>query len=846
MSIPTSTIYVRPGAASYTWSYSGTTSESGAAVTAVAFDIAGAAGQQLTRGDLQYSLDAGRSWTTYAVPVDQAGAWLPAAGTLWRFVDKSAGDNTTPGSFTAQMQLADNSVVALDAALVVDLQPVGLVDDRGTVLSTLHAGETVATLNPIDTGALLGGRWVIDSQSQPGLFAVGPVDADGAGTLVIANPAAMPAADMGATVTMHYYDRYQLDANGNPLPNTGVTDILTYTVVNGASADLKLGTASIAAAGQPALATLSDGGFVAAWQGPVQGGVGVWMQVRDAAGAARGAPFAIASGVGAIDGEPAVTALAGGRFVLAYSVNDGAAGHIAYRIVGVDGSVGAEQLAGAAAPDAGMPALAALADGSFVLAWRADGAVHTQQVDAGGAPLGAEHVVGALGSAFNPAVAALKGGSYVVSWGEIADGNVYTAMGSSGAPQLVTFDGAAASIATAAPLPHMAALAGGGFVVAWDSYSNDTRAFSLSDIFFQRYDDAGNKVGDIVQANLDSGSGRYDAAVAALSDGGFVITWQANAEFDGSGVFGRRFGADGQSADLHEFEINQLRQGDQASPAVTGLANGGFVTAWVDTQDATGASVEARVLDGGVVTAQSSTSQSGGSGAAIGAPAPPHVATGIPAPAQVVTGSTTPVPTVTGSAADNAISLGSGSHLVDGGAGLDTVLLGGARAGYTLTHDANGFTLADASGAHNQLANVERIGFTDSAVALDIAGVGGQAYRLYQAAFDRQPDKMGLGYWIKALDGGATLDQVAAGFAGSKEFADLYGANPSDTQFTDLLYQNVLHRAPDAGGYAYWLAALGEQHLARTGMLVFFSESAENQAQVIGSIGNGIDFIPWG
>jgi hypothetical protein len=138
------------------------------------------------------------------------------------------------------------------------------------------------------------------------------------------------------------------------------------------------------------------------------------------------------------------------------------------------------------------------------------------------------------------------------------------------------------------------------------------------------------------------------------------------------------------------------------------------------------------------------------------------------------------------------------------------------------------------------------IGFSDSAVALDISGVGGQAYRLYQAAFDRQPDKTGLGYWIKALDGGVTLEQVAAGFAGSKEFADLYGANPSDTQFTDLLYQNVLHRAPDAGGYAYWLAALGEQHLARTGMLVFFSESAENQAQVIGSIGNGIDFIPWG
>jgi hypothetical protein len=33
--------------------------------------------------------------------------------------------------------------------------------------------------------------------------------------------------------------------------------------------------------------------------------------------------------------------------------------------------------------------------------------------------------------------------------------------------------------------------------------------------------------------------------------------------------------------------------------------------------------------------------------------------------------------------------------------------------------------------------------------------------------------------------------------------------------------------------------------MAREAMLEFFSESAENQAQVIGSIENGIDFVPW-
>jgi hypothetical protein len=836
MSTPTTSIYVRPGLTSYTWSYSGATLDSGAPVSAVAFDTVSASGQQVARGDFQYSLDGGKTWVAYVVPVDQPGAWLPAAGTLWRFVDRASGDTVTPGSFTVQLKLADSSVVTAQGALVVDTQPVGLLDDRDTVLSTLQAGETVAHLSPIDTGAPTGGRWMIDSQSQPGLFAIGASTADGAGTLVVANPGAMPATGLGVSVNVHYYDRYQLDANGNPIANTGVTDTLTYTVVGGTTqdlagfgADLKLGTASAGAQGQPALATLSGGGFVAVWQAPDQNGAGVFAQLRDAAGVALGAPFAVAAGA-AIEGEPAVAALSGGRFVVAYSVNDGAGSHLAYRIVGADGRAGTELAAGGAATDAGMPAVAALVDGSFVLAWRSGGAVHTLQASgADGAALGAEHVVGALGSAFNPEVAALRDGSYVLAWGEIADGNVYAALGAGGQPVAVTADGAAASIQTAAPLAHVTALAGGGFVVAWDSYSNDMLGYSISDIFFQRYDGAGNKVGTVVQANIDSGSGRYDAAVAALADGGFVVTWQG-ADFDGNGVFGRRFGADGSALDLREFEVNQLRQGDQGAPAVASLAGGGFVTAWVDTQAGAGSIVEARVLTGGLEVPQPSSTTSSGFGAAMG--------TGTTAPTQSIM-------QVSGSAGSDAIALGSGNHLVDGQGGLDTVVLSGARASFTMAHDANGFTLTGSGGLHNTLVNVERIAFADASLALDIDGVAGQAYRLYQAAFDRQPDLAGLGYWIGVMDRGASLEEVAASFQASDEFLGMYGPNPSDTEFVDLVYHNVLHRAPDAGGYAYWVDVLANLHLPRTQMLGYFSESPENQAQVIGSIDNGIAFVPW-
>ena len=72
------------------------------------------------------------------------------------------------------------------------------------------------------------------------------------------------------------------------------------------------------------------------------------------------------------------------------------------------------------------------------------------------------------------------------------------------------------------------------------------------------------------------------------------------------------------------------------------------------------------------------------------------------------------------------------------------------------------------------------------------------------------------------------------------------GANASDAQFVGLLYNNVLHRSAEGAGYDYWMKALTELHTPREQVLAFFSESAENQAQVIGAIQNGIEFTPWG
>ncbi|MFZ6733734.1 DUF4214 domain-containing protein [Undibacterium sp. Ji42W] len=195
---------------------------------------------------------------------------------------------------------------------------------------------------------------------------------------------------------------------------------------------------------------------------------------------------------------------------------------------------------------------------------------------------------------------------------------------------------------------------------------------------------------------------------------------------------------------------------------------------------------------------------------------------------------------------NDAINVGTGNHNIDGGTGLDTVIMAGNASNFAITPVGPAFQLrVKSSGDIDSLFNVERLQFSDKSVALDINGTAGQAYRLYQAAFGRKPDLEGLGYWIKDMDKGSSLTTVAAGFFQSAEFQKLYGANPSTTTLITNFYQNVLHRAPDQAGFDYWNNQLSKGQITAAGALASFCESTENQAQVIGTIQNGIEFKLW-
>lgn len=202
--------------------------------------------------------------------------------------------------------------------------------------------------------------------------------------------------------------------------------------------------------------------------------------------------------------------------------------------------------------------------------------------------------------------------------------------------------------------------------------------------------------------------------------------------------------------------------------------------------------------------------------------------------------------TLLGAAGNDTFTGNGGNDLIDGGAGKDIAIYSGKRSDYTIKKTDAGMLITDARGTDgaDTVGNVELLRFADFNVSLDIDGTAGKVYRLYQAAFDRTPDTGGLGYWIAQMDNGMALNEVARQFFASPEAQAQYGTNPDFNTLINAMYDNVLHRAPDTSGAAYWMARLNTG-LSTAGMLVEFSESAENRAALVGVMENGFAYTPF-
>jgi hypothetical protein len=194
----------------------------------------------------------------------------------------------------------------------------------------------------------------------------------------------------------------------------------------------------------------------------------------------------------------------------------------------------------------------------------------------------------------NPSVAALSDGGWVVTWNTYGDGgkilDVYQ--------QRYGADGGASTDPTTVDTttmewhddPNVTALADGGWVITW--YAPDA---NQGGIFEQRYDGAGNAIGGRALVNTFQIGVQNAPSVTALSDGGWVVTWQSNGQDgDNWGIYQQRYGADGNPVG-DETLVNLSTSGAQISPSVVAVDDGGWVVTWESlSQDGTTSNIYER------------------------------------------------------------------------------------------------------------------------------------------------------------------------------------------------------------------------------------------------------------
>ncbi|MDX2101426.1 MAG: hypothetical protein SF002_02680, partial [Alphaproteobacteria bacterium] len=211
----------------------------------------------------------------------------------------------------------------------------------------------------------------------------------------------------------------------------------------------------------------------------------------------------------------------------------------------------------------------------------------------------------------SPSVAALTSGGFIVTWSDLSAtggdtdesavrGQQYDSSGAQvGAEFLVN-----TTTTTSQAESSVAALTGGGFVVTWMDDSATGGDTSGGAVRGQRYDSTGAKVGGEFLVNTTTTGGQHSPSVAALTSGGFVVTWRDDSttggDPSGGAVRGQRYDSTGAKVG-GEFLVNTTTTSSQYEPSVAALTGGGFVVTWRDDSgtggDTSGAAVRGQQYD---------------------------------------------------------------------------------------------------------------------------------------------------------------------------------------------------------------------------------------------------------
>lgn len=196
------------------------------------------------------------------------------------------------------------------------------------------------------------------------------------------------------------------------------------------------------------------------------------------------------------------------------------------------------------------------------------------------APLGNEFLVNTTVSGIQAytSITAMNDGGYVVTWTSYHSGNgdIYMQRyGADGGP-LGSETRVNTNTLNDQTQPVITTLSNGSFAIAWASNHGP----NSYDVQMRVYNSNGTPSTGEIRINSTDSASQQTPAITALADGGFVITWQSELQDGGGfGIYGQRFASSGAIVGS-EFQINTTTAWDQQFSSIASLSNGGFVVTW--------------------------------------------------------------------------------------------------------------------------------------------------------------------------------------------------------------------------------------------------------------------------
>jgi hypothetical protein len=237
------------------------------------------------------------------------------------------------------------------------------------------------------------------------------------------------------------------------------------------------------------------------------------------------------------------------------------------------------------------PAIAMDSSGNFVITWW-DGrpsfapCIYAQRYNFTGIPLGSNFRVSEItvySWRNSPAITMNRSGSFVITWEDWRNnnpGDIYAQRyNSTGTPLSSNFK-VNDTIVGGYPPPAIAMDDYGNFTITWQDYHKGDYPRGL-DIYAQRYNSSGTRLGSNLKVNDDSGTAQVVPSIATDSSGNFIIAWQdyRNGNWD---IYAQKYNSSGTPQDSNFKVNNDTGTAVQGIPAIAIDGSGNFIVAWED------------------------------------------------------------------------------------------------------------------------------------------------------------------------------------------------------------------------------------------------------------------------